>query len=107
MRDQSISDCSAWSPDDVVPDPVGKTALRRVWQFAHPYRRAISGFLITILVTAVIALIPPFMFRMIVDHAIPDGDKRRIVTLTVVLVVVALGDAVLQIVHRSRHYLVG
>jgi ATP-binding cassette subfamily B protein len=79
---------------------IGKTALRRVWQFAHPYRRSISGFLITILVTAVIALIPPFMFRMIVDHAIPDGDMRRIVTLTVVLVVVALGDAVLQIVQR-------
>ncbi len=79
---------------------IGKTALRRVWRFARPYRRSISGFLITILVTAVIALIPPFMFRMIVDHAIPDGDKRRIVTLTVVLVVIALGDAVLQIVQR-------
>ena len=84
----------------VTGTKIGKTALRRVWRFARPYRRSISGFLITILVTAVIALIPPFMFRMIVDHAIPDGDKRRIVTLTVVLVVVALGDAVLQIVQR-------
>ena len=40
------------------------------------------------------------MFRLIVDEAIPDADKRRIVFLTVILVVVALGDAALQIVQR-------
>ena len=40
------------------------------------------------------------MFRLIVDQAIPDADKRRIVYLTIVLVVVALGDAALQIVQR-------
>ena len=43
---------------------------------------------------------PPLMFRLIVDQAIPDADKRRIVYLTIVLVVVALGDAALQIVQR-------
>jgi ATP-binding cassette subfamily B protein len=40
------------------------------------------------------------MFRQIVDEAIPDADRRRIVYLTIVLVVVALGDAALQIVQR-------
>ena len=79
---------------------IGKTSVRRVWRFARPYRRSILGFLATILFTSVIALIPPLMFRLIVDEAIPDSDKRRIVYLTVVLVVVALGDAALQIVQR-------
>ena len=40
------------------------------------------------------------MFRLIVDEAIPDADKRRIVSLTVILVIVALGDAALQIIQR-------
>ncbi|MEY3440627.1 MAG: hypothetical protein RLZZ62_1324 [Actinomycetota bacterium] len=79
---------------------IGKTSVRRVWRFARPYRRSILGFLATILITSVIALIPPLMFRLIVDEAIPDADKRRIVLLTIVLVVVALGDAALQIVQR-------
>jgi ATP-binding cassette subfamily B protein len=79
---------------------IGKTSVRRVWRFARPYRRSILGFLATILISSVIALIPPLIFRLIVDEAIPDADKRRIVFLTIVLVVVALGDAALQIIQR-------
>jgi ATP-binding cassette subfamily B protein len=40
------------------------------------------------------------LFRLIVDKAIPQADKNRIVTLTIILVVAALADAVLQIVQR-------
>ena len=79
---------------------IGKTSVRRVWRFARPYRRSILGFLATILVSSVIALVPPLLFRLIVDEAIPDAAKRRIVFLTVILVIVAVGDALLQIVQR-------
>ncbi len=85
---------------EVAGSKIGKTSVRRVWRFARPYRLSILGFLATIVFSSLIALVPPLMFRLIVDEAIPDSDKRRIVTLTVVLVVVALGDSVLQIVQR-------
>ena len=68
--------------------------------FARPYSSSIIGFLISILVSAAIALVPPLLFRTIVDTAIPAGDKRRIVILTIILVVVAMGDAILSIVQR-------
>ena len=68
--------------------------------FARPYSSSIVGFLISILVSAAIALVPPLLFRTIVDTAIPAGDKRRIVVLTIILVVVAMGDAILSIVQR-------
>ncbi len=74
--------------------------MRRVVVFARPYSSSIIGFLISILVAAVIALIPPLLFRTIVDTSIPAGDKRRIVVLTIILVVVAMGDAILSIVQR-------
>jgi ATP-binding cassette subfamily B protein len=74
--------------------------MRRVVVFARPYSSSIIGFLISILVSAAIALVPPLLFRNIVDTAIPAGDKRRIVILTIVLVVVAMGDAILSIVQR-------
>jgi ATP-binding cassette subfamily B protein len=56
--------------------------------------------LVSIFVAALLALVPPLLFRLIVDKAIPQADKNRIVTLTIILVVAALADAVLQIVQR-------
>ena len=74
--------------------------MKRVWQFATPYKWPIIGLLVSIFVAALLALVPPLLFRLIVDKAIPQADKNRIVTLTIVLVVAALADAVLQIVQR-------
>ena len=51
------------------------SSLRRVWRFASPYRWAIGGFLAAIVAAALIALIPPFVFRTIIDRAIPDGNR--------------------------------
>jgi ATP-binding cassette subfamily B protein len=79
---------------------VNRSSMRRVVVFARPYSGSIVGFLISILVSAAIALVPPLLFRTIVDTAIPAGDKRRIVILTIILVVVAMGDAILSIVQR-------
>jgi len=79
---------------------VSRSSMRRVTVFARPYSSSIIGFLLSILVSAAIALIPPLLFRTIVDTAIPAGDKRRIVVLTIILVVVAMGDAILSIVQR-------
>lgn len=74
--------------------------LRRVRDFAYPYRRKIYGFLAAILVAALLALAPPFLFRSILDTAIPAGDKTQIMILAVILVLAALGDAILAIVQR-------
>jgi len=74
--------------------------MKRVWQFATPYKWPIIGLLVSIFVAALLALVPPLLFRLIVDKAIPQADKNRIVTLTIILVVAALAYAVLQIVQR-------
>jgi ATP-binding cassette subfamily B protein len=76
------------------------SSMKRVAQFAKPYKWSIIGFLISILVAAVAALVPPLLFRTIVDQAIPEADKRRIVWLTIILVTAAVLDAVLQIIQR-------
>lgn len=81
-----------------------RAALRRAWSFARPYRTIIIWFLIAILAAAMLALVPPFAFRAILDTAIPraqDGGSRTlIVVLAIVVVVAALADAGLAIVQR-------
>jgi ATP-binding cassette subfamily B protein len=79
---------------------LGRRSLVRVWRFAQPYRWSIVGFLGAILVSALLALAPPLLFRAILDKAIPDGDKGLITVLAAVLVIAALGDALLAIVQR-------
>lgn len=74
--------------------------LRRAWRFAMPYRRTIVLFLVSIVVAAVVELVPPFAFRRILDVGIPEGDRGAITWLAAVVVVAALADAGLAIVQR-------
>jgi len=74
--------------------------LRRAWRFARPYRRPLTGFLTSILLAALVALVPPLAFRSILDSAIPDGDRGLITVLAAVVVVAAVADALLAVVQR-------
>jgi ATP-binding cassette, subfamily B, bacterial len=90
--------------DAVKGKKLQRAALRRAWTFARPYRTIIIWFLLAIFVSALIALVPPFAFRSILDRAIPEaqqtGDKTLIVVLAIVVVVAAISDALLAIVQR-------
>jgi len=86
--------------DAVKGAKVSRTELRRVWRFARPYRAAIIGFLIAILLSAFVALVPPFAFRRILDSAIPQGSHGEINVLAAIVVAAALADAGLAIMQR-------
>jgi ATP-binding cassette, subfamily B, bacterial len=79
---------------------MSRSALRRVWTFARPYRRSIFGFLATIVVSALLSLVAPFAFRRILDHSIPTKDRTEITILAGIVVFAALVDAGLSIVQR-------
>ena len=79
---------------------IDRSSLARVWQFARPYKVSIIGFLISILLAAAIALVPPFVFRAIIDDAIPSGNRGRIWWLASFAIAAALFDAVLAISQR-------
>jgi ATP-binding cassette, subfamily B, bacterial len=86
--------------DAVKGTRLERTALRRVWGFARPYRALIGLFLAAIIAAALIGLVPPFAFRAILDTAIPDDDRRSIAVLAGLVVAAALADAGLAILQR-------
>ncbi|MBJ7460853.1 MAG: ABC transporter ATP-binding protein [Ilumatobacteraceae bacterium] len=86
--------------DAVSGTKIERQSLRRAWVFARPYKWAIVGFLTSILVSALMALAPPLLFRAILDHSIPQRNKGQITVLAAFLVAAALGDAVLAILQR-------
>ena len=83
--------------DAVSGTKIERQALLRAWVFARPYKWAIVGFLTSILVSALMALAPPLLFRAILDHSIPQKNKGQITVLAAFLDAATLSDAVLAI----------
>jgi ATP-binding cassette subfamily B protein len=72
-----------------------RALLARVWTYARPYKRKLAGFLGLISLGALLDLLPPLVFREIVDGAIPDGDSSRVLRLGLfALGIVVLSTAV-------------
>ncbi|MEY2589694.1 MAG: ATP-binding cassette, subfamily bacterial [Acidimicrobiaceae bacterium] len=87
-------------PDAVKGAAIGRATVKRVWQFARPYRRMLIGFLIIIVLEAVVGLAPPLLIKAIFDHGIAQHDEGLVTLLALFMVVAALGDAVLSMFDR-------
>jgi ATP-binding cassette subfamily B protein len=87
-------------PSKIEGATVDKGVVRRVAQLAKPYRWMLIGFVVVIIVEALIALLPPLFFRSIIDTAIPDGNRGLLNLLAALVVVSALFDAGLGFVER-------
>lgn len=76
-----------------------RSLVRRVALWAAPYRRQLIGFLVAIVAGALLALVPPLMFRRIIDTTLPSGDTGQLTVdalLVVAAAVVAAGVALLE-----------
>jgi ATP-binding cassette subfamily B protein len=77
----------------VADQPLQRATVRRVWAFSRPYRRRLGGYLALVVAGSLLALIPPLLFKALIDRAIPGADRG----LVTVLALVALGVAVLEL----------
>ncbi len=87
-------------PSGIQGATVSQGVVRRVARLARPYRWMLVGFVAVIIVEAVIALVPPLLFRSIIDTAIPDGRRGLLNVLAALVVVAALIDAAMAYAER-------
>ena len=52
--------------------------LRRVWGYAKPYQLKVLGLVTTILAITGLSLIPPLLYRDLIDNAIMNADTSRL-----------------------------
>jgi ATP-binding cassette, subfamily B, bacterial len=79
---------------------INKATRRRVLTFARPYKTHITLFLVTIVVSTFLGLLPPLLIRKVFDVAIADGNGGYLNILFLVMVLAAVGEAVLSLVER-------
>ena len=84
-----------------------RTSLARIWRFARPYRGLIAGFLATVIVEAVVGLLPPLLFGRIIDKAIPNEDRRLLGIYAAAIVVSALLTGVVGMFERYWSSVIG
>src|SRR3712207_5790656 len=87
-------------PEALAGATVDRSVVRRVWVFARPYRWMLAGFLATIVAASIVAVLPPLLFRRLLDQAIPERDMGAVNVLALGAVGLAIGDAALGVIQR-------
>jgi ATP-binding cassette subfamily B protein len=87
-------------PAAVAGVQVREDLLRRVWGFARPYRKQLVLFLVVLVAEALLTITPTLLIRQIVDGLRSGTDEGHLTVLALLMVVAALGAAVLTLIER-------
>ncbi len=86
---------------------VTRQLMKRVLQYASPYKWQISVMLIMILGTTGLGLLTPLIVRDLIDRTIPNRDLHRLVLLAGGLLLIPLISGVFNVINRRLNTYVG
>lgn len=112
LREKSMFHGGGWwaylSYDEKKDQPqINMALLRRVWSYAQPYRLKIVGLLVTIFTITGLSLIPPLLYRDLIDHAIPNRDVTRLNWLALGMIGIPLVNALIGLGQRYLSATIG
>jgi ATP-binding cassette, subfamily B, bacterial len=81
--------------------------LRRVAVFFKPYRRQIAAAFAAILIIAGLGLINPYLLKLLIDDAIPNGDLRLLNIFVGLMIVVPIVSGLIGVGQSYLNNLVG
>lgn len=84
-----------------------RSLLKRVWHFTQPYRWQVLGLLFTIVLTSIVSLLQPLLFRDLIDNVIPQADITRLNWLAVSMVGIPLIGGAISIWQRHLSASIG
>ena len=88
--------------DDKKPKPeINRALLRRVFAYGRPYWKYVSIVLVCIAVTSLLDLLPPLIFRELIDHVLPEKNVGRLNLLALGLFGVPLINGIINVVQRN------
>ncbi len=79
---------------------VSRGLLRRVLAYARPYRAYVLLILLAIAVTSLLGLIPPLLYRDLIDNVLPQGDVSRLNLLALAMIGIPLIDGLIGVGQR-------
>ena len=79
---------------------VSRALVARIMTYARPYKAIVIAFLITLVVTALLSVAQPLLFRRIIDKGITVGDAQVVTTTAIIIGLLVLVDAALGLLAR-------
>jgi len=79
---------------------LSRPLLRRVANYAWPFRLRIAVMLATLLVSSALALIPPLLYRDLIDNALPNRNYGRLDLLAVGMVGVPIVNGLFRVLQQ-------
>lgn len=79
---------------------IDRKLLLRILAYAKPYWGNISIVLIAIVIISLIELIPPLLFRSLIDIVIPNKDFRQLTALAIAMIGIPIISGLIGIIER-------
>jgi ATP-binding cassette subfamily B protein len=86
---------------------VDRKLLLRVWSYAKPYWAPVAVLILVIGGESLLGLIPPLLYRNLIDEVLPAGDVARLNLLTVAMIGVPVVMGLLRVAERYLSARVG
>ncbi|MGI5214753.1 ABC transporter ATP-binding protein [Plantactinospora sp. CA-290183] len=88
--------------DEVTGHRVSRRSVRRIAEFARPYRRDIGVFLVTVVLAAIIGVATPVLAGDVINTITRGGSEAGtlIVRLALAIAALAVADALLSLAQR-------
>ncbi len=97
-------DHSWWSViayDKSKPRPaVNKAVLKRIFAYAWPYRYSVLIVLVTIVSIALLDLVPPLLYRDLIDNVIPQRNYARLNLVALGMIAIPVISGLISVVQR-------
>jgi ATP-binding cassette subfamily B protein len=86
---------------------VDKALLRRVLGYARPYRLHLLLMLVIIVASSLVGLVPPLLYRDLIDNVLPNRDFGRLNLLALGLISIPIASGLLGVAERYLNASVG
>jgi ATP-binding cassette subfamily B protein len=86
---------------------ITRSLLKRVLQYAAPYRWLMMGMLLLILAGTGLGLLSPLIMRDLIDHTIPSKDIHRLILLALAMLGIPILNGAINVIQRRFNARVG
>ncbi|HKZ85875.1 MAG TPA: ABC transporter ATP-binding protein [Anaerolineae bacterium] len=88
------------SADEKQRPEISRPLLRRVAGYARPYLAQIVFVLAAIGLTTLLGLVPPLLYRQLIDHVLPAGDVAQLNTLALAMIGIPVVSGLIGVAQR-------
>ncbi len=92
---------------EVAKRKLAPGTIPRIIDFARPYKRQISIFLVLVVIDAVLIVALPLLFKVVIDEGIQKDNRRVVVVVALTVAGLAVVDAILTLFQRLLSSQVG